>query len=34
MLWRAFDKTVGRKTLAFAADAALWDLNRLLAVID
>ena len=28
MLWRAFDKTVRRKPLAFAADAVgLWDLN-------
>jgi hypothetical protein len=34
MLWRAFDKTVWRKTLALAADAALWDFNWLLAVID
>jgi hypothetical protein len=31
MLRRAFDKTVRRKTLAFAA---LWDLNRLSPVID
>jgi len=28
MLWRAFDKTVRRKPLAFAADAVgLWELN-------
>jgi hypothetical protein len=34
MLWRAFGKTVGSKTLAFAADAAVWGFNRFLTVID
>ena len=27
MLGRAFDKAVGRKPLAVAADAGLWELN-------
>lgn len=27
MLWRAFDKAVRKKPLAFAADAGLWEFN-------
>ena len=34
VLWRAFDRAVWRKPLALAADAALWELNRLSPVID